>query len=256
MRARVDESAAGSLRLRRSGAAMGVKRALITGGTRGIGAAVAHALREAGHDVIVTGTRPRARAPEGCAYERCDFGDVAALRRFAARVARLDVSVLVNNAGINLVGPLESYDPRAFARIQQVNVTAPFLLCRAVVPGMRRRRFGRIVNMTSVFGLVSRVGRSAYSASKGAVLGMSRALALEVAADNVLVNCVAPGFVETDLTRRILGPKGMADMVRQIPVGRLAQPVEIARCVRFLVSDENTYLTGQAIVVDGGFTCT
>lgn len=234
---------------------MGTKKALVTGGTRGIGAATAQALVDAGHEVIVSGTSPEGSAPMGCAYLPCDFADAGALAAFAAEVAKLDLAVLVNNAGINKVGPLAEYDSTDFARIQQVNVTAPFMLCRAVVPGMRRRRFGRIVNITSVFGLVSKAGRSAYSASKFALFGLSRALALEVAADNVLVNCVAPGFVGTDLTRRTLGEAGIAEMVSQIPMGRLAQPDEIARYVCFLASEENSYMTGQLLVVDGGFTC-
>jgi 3-oxoacyl-[acyl-carrier protein] reductase len=167
----------------------------------------------------------------------------------------MELSVLVNSAGINKVGSLEDYDLEDFARIQQVNVTAPFLLCRAVVPGMRKRAFGRIVNITSIFGLVSRAGRSAYSASKFALFGLSRALALEVAADNILVKCLAPGFVETDLTRQTLGATGLREIVTRIPLGRLAQPEEIAHYIRFLVSEDNTYMTGQTLVVDGGFLC-
>ena len=103
--------------------------------------------------------------------------------------------------------------------------------------------------------MVSKAGRSAYSASKFGLFGLSRALALEVAAKNVLVNCVAPGVVDTELTRTVLGEKGIAELVDRIPVGRLARPEEIARYIRFLASEENTYMTGQNIVVDGGFTC-
>jgi len=228
--------------------------AVVTGGTRGIGAAIAAALREAGHTVFVSGTTAhRKRAPARCAYLVCDFSDAMALEAFAQEVADLSPAILVNNAGINAVGRLEGYGSADFARIQQVNVTAPFRLCQAVVPGMRKRRFGRIVNITSIFGVVSKAGRAAYSASKFGLFGLTRALALEVAVDNVLVNCVAPGFVETDLTRRTLGPRGIATIRRQIPMGRLAQPEEIAPYVRFLVSKENTYMTGQQIVVDGGF---
>ena len=158
-------------------------------------------------------------------------------------------------AGTFKIGLVEEYDATDFTRLHQVNVVAPFLLCRAVVPGMRQRRFGRIVNMTSIFGVVSKAGRAAYSASKFGLVGLSRALALEVAADNVLVNCLAPGFVDTDMTRGILGHQGIAEMAVRIPLGRLAQPEEIARYVQFLVSEENTYMTGQQMVVDGGFTC-
>ncbi len=232
------------------------RRTLVTGGTRGIGAAIAQALVEAGYEVTVTGTASgEGRAPAGCAYRPCDFSDPKALKAFAGEVAGLDLGVLINNAGINKVGSIEQYDPDDFAKIQQVNVTAPFALCRAVVPGMRRRRFGRIVNIASIFGVISRSGRSAYSASKFGLVGLTRALALEVAADNILVNCVSPGFVDTELTRGILGAQGIAEAVRQVPLGRLAQPAEIARCVRFLVGEENTYLTGQNIIVDGGVTC-
>lgn len=232
-----------------------LKRALVTGGTRGIGAAIAGALRKAKYEVIVTGTSPDGAAPKHCAYVACDFSNRSQLERVAKHIAALGVSVLVNNAGMNKVGLMEEYDPADFARLQHVNVFAPFLLCRAVVPGMRERRFGRIVNITSVFSVVSKAGRSAYSASKFGLFGLSRALALEVAADNILVNCLAPGFVDTDMTRQILGEKGIAKMVTRVPIGRLAQPEEIARYVQFLVSEENTYLTGQNIVVDGGFTC-
>ena len=227
----------------------------MTGGTRGIGAATALALREWDYDVFVTGRSPNGQAPAGCFYLSCDFGDRTALEEFAGKVRDLNLSVLVNNAGINKVGVLADYDPADFALIQQVNVIAPFVLCQAVIPGMRSRQFGRIVNITSIFSVVSRVGRSAYSASKFSLVGLTRALALEVAAENVLVNCLAPGVIDTDLTRRVLGDEGMREMVAQIPVRRMARADEIARYVRFLVSDENTYMTGQNIVVDGGYTC-
>ena len=229
-------------------------KALVTGGTRGIGRATAVALQAAGYDVVVTGTTLQRRSPRGCGYLACDFANPHAVEALGTLVARMGLSVLVNNAGINVVGPVASYEPEEFLRIQQINVTAPFLLCRAVTPGMCQRRFGRIVNITSLYGVVSRAGRAAYSASKFGLFGFSRALALELAPYNVLVNCLAPGFVETDMTRQVLGAKGMAQMRVQIPIKRMAQPEEIARYVRFLASEDNSYLTGQQVVVDGGFT--
>ncbi len=230
-------------------------KALVTGGTRGIGEASEQALLAAGYDVTVTGSSSKGHGPQGCVYQVCDFSNINDVKRMAQGLLKEEFSVLVNNAGINAIGRLEDYDLQDFLRIQQVNVTAPFLLCKALVPGMRKRRFGRIVNITSIFAVVSRSLRSAYSTSKFGLTGMSRALALEVAADNVLVNCLAPGFVDTELTRRILKKRGMAEMAKEVPMGRLAQVDEIAAYVRFLASAENTYMTGQTVVVDGGFTC-
>ena len=120
---------------------------------------------------------------------------------------------------------------------------------------MKKRKFGRIVNITSIFGVVSRAERSAYSASKFALAGLTRALALETARDNVLVNALAPGFVDTDLTRQILGEKGIEEMAARIPMRRFAKSEEIARYVFFLASEQNSYMTGQTIIADGGFTC-
>ena len=234
---------------------MGTRRALVTGGTRGIGAATVTALIEAGDEVIVAGRSPSAQVPQGCRYLTCDLADPKALREFSRIVEGLEISVLINNAGINKIGAISEYDVDDFNRIQHVNVTAPFVLCKAAIPGMQRRQFGRIVNITSIFSVVSKPGRSAYSASKSGLLGLTRALALEVAADNILINCVAPGIVDTELTHSVLGDKGIAELRSLVPMGRLATSDEIAKYIRFLASEENTYMTGQNLVVDGGFTC-
>jgi len=227
---------------------------LVTGGTRGIGAAIAVSLVRCGYEVSVSGRSRDGEAPPDCTYSGCDFEDSDQLRSFVEQLSMNEFDILINNAGINKIGPLATYDPEDFERIHRVNVMAPFMLCRAVVPGMCERGFGRIVNITSVFGVVSKPERSAYSASKFALFGMSRALALEVASQNVLVNCLAPGIIDTELTRSVLGEEGVEDIKRQIPIGRLAKPEEIASFVSFLVSEENTYMTGQNIIIDGGFT--
>lgn len=229
-------------------------KALVTGGTRGIGAAIALLLADSGYDVTITGTSATGKPLAKCKFLQADFVDTRQTASFADRIAKEDFAVLINNAGINKIGDLESYSEKDFLSIQQVNVTAPFLLCKAVLPGMRKMKYGRILNITSVFGSVSRPGRSAYSTSKFALFGMTRALALEVAVDNILVNCLAPGFIDTELTRGILGDKGMADMAQQVPQKRLGRPEEIAAVARFLVSAENSYMTGQTITADGGYT--
>lgn len=231
------------------------RRVLVTGGTRGIGFAIARELHRTGLEVTVTGTRSGGRGPAGCRYLQVDFSDSGEMEAFAQRVRGMNFSVLINNAGVNEVGPIEKVSAEVYDRIQRINVRAPFLLSQAVLPGMKRHRFGRMVNIGSILGLVGKMERSAYCTSKAALLGLTRVFALEGAGHNVLVNCVSPGFIDTDLTRRILGSSGMKRMAATVPLGRAASPSEIAPMVRFLVSDENSYMTGQNVVVDGGFTC-
>ena len=219
-----------------------MRRALVTGATRGIGRAVAERLERDGMEVTAVGTA------------EVDFSDRAATEAYAAELAQKGIDVLVNNAGINKISAFEQIDPDDFDRIHEVNVRAPFLLCRAVVPGMRARGYGRIVNISSVFGVITKEQRASYSTSKFGLDGMTAALASEVAEDGVLANCVAPGFVATDMTREVLGEDGMAELAARVPIRRLAQPEEIASLVAWLASEENTYLTGQNVVIDGGFT--
>jgi 3-oxoacyl-[acyl-carrier protein] reductase len=172
----------------------------------------------------------------------------------AAEVRTWDVDILVNNAGVNRIASFEEIDPEDFDRIHAVNLRAAFLLCQAVLPGMRKKKWGRIVNITSIFGIVGKELRGSYAASKFGLDGMTAALAAEVAADGVLANCVAPGVIDTELTRRVLGDQGLADLLSRVPIGRLGRAEEVAAFVAWLVGPENTFISGQNLAIDGGFT--
>lgn len=229
------------------------KTVFVTGATRGIGRAVAVAFRAAGAKVIGTGTQSES---EGAfdEYVQADFGDVERIRACADYVRRAEPDVLINNAGINKNQAFVEIEPQDFQRIQQVNVFAPFSLCQAAIPGMKRKGWGRIVNISSIWGKISKEHRASYSASKFALDGMTLALAAEHAADGILANCVAPGFTDTELTHKMLGEEGIRQIVSTVPIRRMASVEEIARFVVWLGSPENTYITGQNIAIDGGFS--
>ncbi|MBS0418974.1 MAG: SDR family oxidoreductase [Proteobacteria bacterium] len=231
------------------------KRAVVTGASRGIGRAVAEALRNAGAWVIGTRTAAATDPDPACQeWLEADFSDLEQLRACADRVRAAGADILINNAGINKVAPFEAIDPQDFLRIQQVNVLAPLLLCQAVIPAMKLKGWGRIVNVSSIFGKVSRAQRGPYSASKFALDGMTVALAAEHSGHGILANSVAPGFIDTDLTRRVLGDAGIAAVLANVPIGRLGNVAEIARLILWLAGPENTYICGQNIAIDGGFT--
>ena len=228
--------------------------AVVTGGTRGIGRAVAERLRDDGARVLVTGTKVQGPVPEGCDYRVADFGDEASTEDFAAHLRERRPLILVNNAGVTNPQPFGDIEAEEFQRVHRINLVAPLSLSRAVLPGMREARWGRIVNVGSMWGVVSKVGRATYSASKFGLAGMTAALAAEVAADGILVNCVAPGFVETDLIAAWSTEEERAALAAQVPMKRLAQPAEIAAFIAWLCSPENSYISGQQLVIDGGYT--
>ncbi len=229
------------------------RKVLVTGATRGIGRAIAQVFRDSGAFVIGTGTGPTPH--DGLdQYFQADFSDLEQIRRCADFVRDATPDVLVNNAGINKIAPFAEIDPADFLRIQQVNVFAPFCLCQAAIPAMKRKGWGRILGLSSIWGVISKEHRASYSASKFALDGLTLALAIELANDGILANCVAPGFIDTELTRRVLGEEQILRLTGAVPARRLGKPEEIARLVAWLCSPENTYVTGQNIAIDGGFS--
>lgn len=216
--------------------------ALVTGASRGIGAAIAAALAEDGFSVL---------APTRAAM---DLRSYASMDAYVQSVAG-PIHVLVNTAGINLVSSLSKIADSDLQETLQTNLLAPFRLSRSLAPRMIGSGFGRIVNVSSIWSMVAKGGRTTYSMSKAALNGLTRSLAIELAPFNILVNAVAPGYVLTDLTRQNNTEAELGKISRTIPLGRLAQPAEIAAVVAFLCSPHNTYITGHTIVVDGGYTC-
>jgi 3-oxoacyl-[acyl-carrier protein] reductase len=233
--------------------------ALVTGSTRGIGLAIARTLHEAGASVAVVG-RNESQASEvaaslgeravGVGLDVTDRARIeAGLRR--AEVAFGPISILVNNAGITRDNLILRLSDDEWDAVLQANLTAAFLTTRLVLKGMMKRRGGRIINITSIVGMTGNKGQANYAASKAGLIGFTKSVAKEYASRGILANCVAPGFIETDMTAA-LPTEASAALFEQIPLGRFGVPDDIARAVLFLASDWARYITGQVLVVDGG----
>jgi len=216
--------------------------ALVTGASRGIGAAIAEKFIQEGLRVL---TPSRAEL-----YLK----SVTSIESFLKNLGQ-PVDVLVNNAGINILSDITEVANGDIQDTLQVNLVAPMQLIKGVATQMMERRFGRIVNISSIWSVVSKKRRLTYAASKAGLNGLTRTLAVELAPYNILVNAVAPGYVNTELTRQNNSEQEISAICDTIPLQRLAEPKEIAEIVFFLCSDRNTYITGQLITVDGGFTC-
>lgn len=218
------------------------RTAVITGGSRGIGKAIVEVLRQQGIEVIAP-TRTE-----------LDLASPASIDAWCARHATITTDILINNAGINTLGAISELEDSAWDTMEQINLRAPLRLMRAVVPGMVRRGWGRVVNITSVWAHVARERRGGYAATKAAISAVTRTLAVECGGAGVLVNALSPGFVATELTRQNNSPAELDAICTRIPLARLAEPHEIAHAVAWLASESNTYITGQTIIADGGYT--
>lgn len=232
--------------------------ALVTGGTSGIGAAIAEALLGAGYRVAANfGPDPEAAAAFSARTGIPSFGwDVADLDSCIAGVAKVQtllgpISVLVNNAGITRDAMLHKMTAAQWRDVIDVDLSGCFNMCRASIEGMRERKFGRIINISSVNGLSGQAGQTNYAAAKAGMIGFTKALALEGASRNITANAIAPGYTDTEMVRTIK-PEVMEQILKSVPVGRLATVSEIARGVLFLAADEAGFTTGITLSINGG----
>lgn len=235
------------------------KNALVTGASGGIGAAVARALHGAGATVAISGTREAPLAALAAELGGrvqvlpCDLADAAAVDELPKRAAAAmgSVDILVNNAGITRDGLMMRMSDEDWAAVIDVNLNATFRLCRAVLRGMAKARWGRIVNVTSVVAQAGNPGQANYAAAKAGVLGMSKSLAQEIGSRGITVNCVAPGLIETAMTAK-LTEEQRAGILSGVPAGRMGRPEEVAAAVLYLASEEAAYVTGATLNINGG----
>ena len=234
-----------------------MRRVLVTGGTRGIGRAVAEAFLQRGDRVLFLYRKSEEQAEElrqlGAVGYRCDLSDLSALKETCKRILAEEgsVQVLVNNAGIAQFSLLHEVTDEMWEAVRSVNYDAPFYLTRAFLPGMIRQKYGRILNISSMWGQVGASCEVAYSAAKAGVIGFTKALAKEVGPSGSTVNCIAPGVVDTEMNAGLSGDT-RKELKEETPLGRLGTPLDVAKACIFLSSEDGAFITGQVLGVNGG----
>ena len=219
-----------------------MKKALVTGGSRGIGKAVASLLNEKGYSV------------DAPSHKELDLSNYDSIEAFCDQHKDITYDILINDAGINDINDIDKISEEELLRMMNVNLIAPIRLIRGVVNNMKKQKYGRIVNVGSIWGLAGKPGRTVYAATKHGIHGITQTLSVELAPYNILINTVCPGFTLTELTYKNNTKEQIAEISNYIPLGRMAEPEEQAGFICYLASSENTYITGQQIAVDGGYT--
>ena len=232
------------------------KTVLITGASRGIGEAISKAFKSEGAFVLGTKTnKENTLTSDNCDdWFHGDFSKTEDIKKCVDFIDEHKPDVLINNAGINENKPFTEIDHLVFQKIQSVNLFAPFVLSQAAVKHMLKNSWGRIINISSIWGIISMEHRAAYSASKFALDGLTLSLSAEHCSNGILANCIAPGFFDTELTRSMLSQEEIQRLVSKVPIKKLGDVEEISSLVLWLASEDNTFVTGQNIPVDGGFT--
>ena len=235
------------------------KTVLITGATRGIGKELANQLDSMSADLILTGTNNDEIERLNSLYSNrkyfvLDLESEDSINLFFSEIDKINkIDLCINNAGINIVEDFIDSKTENYDKILDINLKGPYLINKFIAKKMVLNNFGKIINVASIWSIKSKVGRSIYSISKNAIHGMTKSMAIELSKYNILVNTVSPGFTKTDLTMSTNSINEIKAIEDSIPLKRLAEPKEIAKAVIFLLSDKNTYISGQNIVVDGGF---
>lgn len=215
------------------------KTVLLTGGSRGIGKAIYKELKDKFH--VITPSR-----------EELNLNDLKSIDNYFIDSPKIDI--LINNAGINIIKEIDTILDSDIEKINTINLVAPLKLIQHCVKNMKINKEGKVVNISSIWGVRSKEKRTLYSATKFGVIGQTKALSRELGPYNILVNAICPGFTATELTMQSLSNSELKQIEQEIPLKRLASPIEIAKSIKFLISEENTYITGQTLIVDGGFT--
>jgi 3-oxoacyl-[acyl-carrier protein] reductase len=240
------------------------KTVLITGATRGIGKEIANCISSMGGNLILTGTKSEdikklneqnsADDITNIRYLQCDFADDQSTNTFLQEIDKYNrIDVCINNAGINLINDFIDTSYEDFVYMNRVNLFGPYKTLKIVGTKMIANNYGRIVNVASIWSVITRPGRSMYTATKNSIVGITKTLSVEWAPYDVLINAVSPGFTLTELTESTNTKEQIATLKSMIPAKRMCYPIEQARVIAFLCSDLNTYMTGQNIVVDGGY---